>query len=82
MTAASGPGQKNIVQPARFNYSEANKSSGAIWDEKTFLTYIKDPRAAMPGNKMAFVGIQDVQDLADLMAYTRTLADTPAPLPQ
>jgi cytochrome c len=52
-----------------FAYSEAKKTSGVTWDKPTFLKYIKDPRAAMPGNKMAFVGIKDEQDAADLFAY-------------
>jgi cytochrome c len=52
-----------------FAYSEANKSSGVTWDKATFLNYIKDPRAAMPGNKMAFAGIKDEQDAADLFAF-------------
>lgn len=52
-----------------FNYSDANKSSGVTWDKSTFLNYIKDPRAAMPGNKMAFAGVKDEKDAADLFAY-------------
>ncbi len=52
-----------------FNYSDANKSSGVSWDKSTFLNYIKDPRAAMPGNKMAFAGLKDEKDAADLFAY-------------
>jgi cytochrome c2 len=31
--------------------------------------YIADPKSAMPGNKMAFVGIKD--DVADLIAYLK-----------
>ena len=54
-----------------FKYSDANKESGLTWDDKTFATYIKDPKAAMPGNKMAFVGIKDEKDVADLMAYLK-----------
>lgn len=52
-----------------FAYSEANKNSGLTWDEATFANYIKDPRAAMPGNKMAFAGIKDAEDIKDLTAY-------------
>ncbi len=52
-----------------FNYSEANKNSGLTWDKATFLNYIKDPKAAMPGNKMAFAGVKDEKDAADLFAY-------------
>ena len=77
-----GEGAKNAVGPnlngiigrkagtvEGFNYSEANKASGFIWDKATFLNYIKDPRAAMPGNKMAFAGIKDEQDALDLFVY-------------
>jgi cytochrome c len=55
-----------------FNYSGANKNSGIVWNETTFVEYIKDPRAAMPGNKMAFAGIKDEKDIADLVAYLKS----------
>src|ERR1700687_3382912 len=32
-----------------FNYSDANKNSGIVWDEGTFKEYIKDPKAKIPG---------------------------------
>ncbi len=54
-----------------FSYSDANKNSGVTWDEATFVKYIKDPRAAMPGNKMAFAGIKDEEDVKDLTAYLK-----------
>ena len=57
---------------AGYNYSEANKNSGKVWDEATFLTYIKDPKAAMPGNKMAYVGLKDEQRAKDLWAYLKS----------
>ena len=52
-----------------FPYSEANKNSGVTWDKETFLKYIKDPKAFMPGNKMAFAGVKDEADAADLYAF-------------
>ena len=54
-----------------FSYSEANKASGVVWDEKVFAKYIADPKSAMPGNKMAFVGIKDEKDVADLIVYLK-----------
>jgi cytochrome c len=54
-----------------FSYSDANKNSGVTWDEATFANYIKDPRAAMPGNKMAFAGLKDEEDVKDLTAYLK-----------
>jgi cytochrome c len=59
---------------AGYNYSEANKASGKVWDEATFLLYIKDPRAAMPGNKMAYAGLKDEKRAKDLWAYLNTFA--------
>lgn len=54
-----------------FAYSEANKASGLVWDETNFTTYIKNPRAAMPGNKMAFAGLKDDEDIADLVSFLK-----------
>jgi cytochrome c len=67
---------------AGFAYSDAVKAKGGDWTYETFAKYIWDPRGAIPGNKMAFAGIQDKQDMVDLMAYMRTLDDSPKPLPQ
>jgi cytochrome c len=53
-------------------YSDANKNSGIIWDEATFATYIKDPKAKIPSTKMVFAGIKDEQRIKDLIAYLRT----------
>lgn len=57
---------------AGYNYSEANKKSGVTWDETNFATYIKDPKAFMPGNKMAYVGLKDDKRVADLIAFLKT----------
>ncbi len=80
-----GESAKNVVGPKLnglfgrkagsiegFAYSDANKKSGVVWDETTFKKYITDPRAAMPGNKMAFAGLKDEKDVADLIAYLKT----------
>src|SRR5437588_7434370 len=54
---AIGPGAENKVGPdlngldgrhagavASFNYSEANKNSGLVWNEATFKDYIRSPQ--------------------------------------
>ena len=53
-------------------YSDANKNSGITWDEVTFSTYIKDPKAKIPGTKMVLPGIKDEQRIKDLIAYLHT----------
>ena len=52
-----------------FNYSQANKNSGIIWNAETFTKYIRAPMQEMPGTRMAFVGIKNDKDIADLWAY-------------
>ncbi len=82
-----GPDAKNAVGPILnglfgrksgtiegFAYSDANKDAGAkglVWTEEMFDKYITDPRAFMPGNKMAFVGIKDADDRKDLIAFLK-----------
>jgi cytochrome c len=56
---------------AGYSYSDANKNSGLTWDEETFSTYIKDPRAKIPGTKMIFPGIKDEQKIKDLIAFLK-----------
>jgi cytochrome c len=73
---------RKLGSHAGFAYSDAVKAKGGDWGYQTFAQYIWDPKGAIPGNKMAFAGVQDTQDLVDLMAYMRTIADSPVALPQ
>ena len=79
---AVGEGAKNKVGPLLnglegrksgtiegYSYSEANKNSGITWSQETFLDYIKDPRAKIPGTKMIFPGIKNEKEATDLWAY-------------
>jgi cytochrome c len=52
-----------------FVYSEANKKSGITWDEATFVDYIRDPKAKMPGTKMVFAGIKSADEAKNLWAF-------------
>lgn len=65
-----------------YSYSEANKNSGITWDETTFTEYIKDPKAKVPGTKMAFAGIKDEQKIKDLIAYLHQFDKAPVKLVQ
>jgi cytochrome c len=54
-----------------YNYSEANKKAEIIWSEATFKDYIVNPMAKVPGTKMAFAGIKNEKEIADLWAYLK-----------
>ncbi len=69
-----GPSLYNVVgrqagSVAGYSYSDANKGSGVTWTEEVLFEYLEDPKAFMPGTKMAFPGIKDAQDRANLVAY-------------
>lgn len=61
-------GRKTGTIPG-YNYSDANKNSGIVWSEETFLDYIKDPKAKIPGTKMVFAGIKNESEAKNLWAY-------------
>ena len=62
-------------------YSAALKGKGGNWAFDNLAVYLNDPKGAIPGNQMAFVGVKDNAELADLLAYLRTLSDSPLALP-
>ena len=52
-----------------FAYSPAMKNSNVTWNNDTLSKYLTDPKAFIPGDKMAFTGIKDPSKLGDLLAY-------------
>jgi cytochrome c len=56
-----------------FRYSRAMANSGVVWTAETLDAYLADPPNAMPGNRMAFAGIQDAALRRSLVAYLLTL---------
>jgi cytochrome c len=79
---AIGEGAKNKVGPELngldgrksgtaegYSYSDANKNSGITWNEAQFKEYIRDPKAKIPGTKMAFAGVKNDQEVNDLWAF-------------
>ncbi len=47
------------------------KNSGIVWNDETLARYLRDPRAFLPGNHMAFPGIKDDKEMADLLAWLK-----------
>ena len=66
---------------AGFNYSGPMKSKGGDWSYDELNAFIQNPKAHIPGTIMAFAGIPQAGERADLLTYMRTLNDTPPPLP-
>ena len=64
-----------------FNFSAAMKAKGGTWTYDDLSKFIANPQGFVPGTAMGFAGIQKDSERADVVAYLRSLADTPAPLP-
>ena len=57
-----------------YAYSAAMKNSGIVWNDDTLTKYLRAPREVVPGDKMAFPGIKDDRQLADVIAYLHQAA--------
>jgi cytochrome c len=66
---------------AGFGYSPALQAAGGTWDYEKMNAFLANPKAAVPGTRMAFAGMRRADDRANLIAYLRTLSDSPRPLP-
>ncbi len=64
-----------------FSYSAALKAVKGKWDYETLNKWLYDPKAFAPGNRMAFAGVKNDAERAALIAYMRSRADNPVPLP-
>jgi cytochrome c len=65
-----------------FNYSQAIASKkGSPWTYEELNAFLASPRGYAPGTRMAFNGLSNVNQRADVIAYLRTLAAEPQPLP-
>lgn len=64
-----------------YGYSGALADMGGVWDYEALNGFLANPKGWAPGTKMAYRGLTDTQDRADLVAYLRGLSESPSPLP-
>ncbi len=65
-----------------FDYSAALKAKGGKWTYDDLNKWLTNPQEYAPGTKMGYAGEPDEKKRAAIVAYLRTLAATPAPLPK
>ena len=58
-----------------YRYSSAMKKSGLTWDESTLTQYLRGPDKVVPGTKMAYPGIANDAELANVIAYLKQQKD-------
>ena len=54
---------------AGFAYSDAMKASNWTWNTELLSKYLTNPKAALPGGKMKYDGLESAADRSDLIAY-------------
>lgn len=55
-------------------YSQAMKDAGAaglVWNETAIAEYLRSPKQKVPGNKMAYAGLKDDAEIANVIAYLK-----------
>src|SRR6266481_34362 len=72
-------GRKAGGLPSFERYSEALKSSGIIWDDRSLDGWLTDPDRMVPDNEMPFDGIKDARVRADLLAFLKEATKPGAP---
>lgn len=60
-----------------FPYSEAMRSSGWVWNEKTLDEFLTAPYLSLPGTIMGFPGFALEQDRQDVIAYLKEASKDP-----
>jgi cytochrome c len=81
-----GPNLFGVVDRPRashpgFSYSSAMKGKPGNWTYDELFKFIKAPGVDIPGTKMSFAGLRSEKDRINLIAYLRSNADSPAPIP-
>jgi cytochrome c len=52
------------------------------WGYDELDAFLKNPKGAVPGTKMAFAGLSKMTERVNLIAYLRSLSDTPIAIPE
>jgi cytochrome c len=73
---------RDIAAVDGFAYSDALLAKEGEWTFEELYGFVHNPKEYVPGTKMAFAGIQNPEDLADVLVYLRSLAEEPVPLPE
>lgn len=72
---------RNRGTMAGFAYSDSMKGMGGAWDFATINEFLTNPKAFLPGTKMAFAGVKKATDRADILVFLNSKSDSPQPLP-
>lgn len=62
-------GRQAGTYPGFAKYSDAMKASGITWTADKIKAYIYAPKKVVPGGRMKYDGLEDLQDREDVIAF-------------
>lgn len=62
---------RKVAAVEGFRYSRAMAASEFAWSEEELAKFLANPRQAIPGTTMVFVGIRDEVEIANLIAFLK-----------
>jgi cytochrome c len=75
-----------VAEHEGFSYSagmkEFSKGGSEKWTYDHLYHFLLSPKNYVKGTAMGFAGLKKDEDRADVIAYLRTLSDSPKPLPE
>ena len=73
---------REVASAEGFRYSKALQGIGGVWTYEKLNQYLTNPRKYAKGTKMAFAGLRDIEDRADVVTYLNEADGSPEPIPQ
>ena len=58
-----------------YKYSPAIVAVGGKWDDESLYHFIHKPSKFIPGTKMSFIGLSKPEEIANVIAFLKTLHD-------
>lgn len=68
----NGVADRDVAAVEGFKYSDAMASHEGAWTPEELNAFIANPKAHVPGTKMAFAGIKSGEERANLIAYLQS----------
>ena len=66
--------ERKVAGDPAFRYSEALRASNWSWDAATLDRFLANPRRALPGTIMTFIGLKSAEERAAVVCYLREAA--------
>lgn len=72
---------RKVAGVVGFSYSSVMKKQDFVWDRKSMDRFIKNPKEMIPGTYMAFAGMGDPQQRAEIIDFLNKLSPNHQPPP-